>query len=220
MVCFWVPPNLFMVNFECSVHFFRCSYILQLNITNWLTFAFKTLLTKSKHNSTTVIAPYQFIVRMDNKTMCHIYFDYTIILRIRNIKNLKKSWKKKLKKTRTLSYFFCLFCSGTLIHDDIMASLVNHASTNLALVTLFTKAPNEFIAMWTENRLSEIGSHEFMTFDLVNICFYSLPTLVFHTTVLFCELLDWLFLFLFTGPCQLNSNLDLTIRFQGDLKSI
>ena len=215
MVWFWIPPNLFMVNFECSVHFFRGSCILQLNTTNWLTFALKTLLTKSKHNRTTVIAPYQFIVRMDNKTMCHIYLDYTIILRMRNIKN----WKKN-GKTRMLSYFFCLFCSRTLIHDDVMASLVNHASTNLALVTLFTKAPNEFIAMWAENRLSKIGSHEFMTFDLVNISFYSLPTLVFHTTIVFCELLDWLFLFLFTGPCQLNSNLYLTIRFQGDLKSI
>ena len=193
MVCFWVPPNLFMVNFECSVHFFRGSCILQLNTTNWLTFAFKTLLTKSKHNRTTVIAPYQFIVRMDNKTMWHIYFDYTIILWMKNIKIWKKKWKNK---HIILSYFFCLFCSGTLINDDIMASLVNHASTNLALVTLFTEAPNEFIAMWTENRLSEIGSHKFMTFDLVNISFYSLPTLVFHTTILFCELLDWLFLFL------------------------
>ena len=103
MVWFWVPPN--SVNFECSVHFFRGSYTLQLNITNWLTFAFKTLLTKSKHNCTTVIAPYQFIVRMDNKTMCHIYFDYTIILRIRNIKNLKKKWKRKLKKTCTYMLF-------------------------------------------------------------------------------------------------------------------
>ena len=113
MVCFWVPPNLFMVNFECFVYFFRCSYIFQLDITNWLTFAFKTLLTKSKQDRTTVIAPYQFIVRVDNKTMCHIYFDYTIILRIRNIKNLKKVEKKTKKDTHIILLFLSLLLRDT-----------------------------------------------------------------------------------------------------------
>ena len=108
MVWFWVPPKLFMVNFGCSVHFFGGSYTIQLNIIKLLTFAFKTLLTKSKHNCTTVIAPYQFIVRMDNKTMCHIYFDYTIILRIRNIKN----WKK-MKNTHIILLFLSLLPRDT-----------------------------------------------------------------------------------------------------------
>ena len=119
----------------------------------------------------------------------------------------------------TWSYFFCRFRSWTFVYDEFMASLVNYASTNLALITLFTKAPNELVAMRTKNRLAEIGSHKFVSFDLMHISFHCATTLD-ETIVFFCKFPNRLFLFFFACPFHLNFDVNLAIRLQWNLKTM
>ncbi|KFM75653.1 hypothetical protein X975_17358, partial [Stegodyphus mimosarum] len=59
--------------------------------------------------------------------------------------------------------------------DELMAPFMNHETTNLALVSLFSKTPDEIFAVAAERRLFEKSRNETMIFDANDIFLFQGP---------------------------------------------